>query len=111
MSYDDARENSPSGLRAVAEELRASSDNMLGKGTRLNGNITQIDTGQEVSKAQMGAWSDALALAAAVGSPNAGKKLQEVYDLFIQGYQDIVAAVEASAANHDKARRANEGEA
>ncbi|MEV0617183.1 hypothetical protein AB0I81_27945 [Nonomuraea sp. NPDC050404] len=109
MSYDGARENSPSGMRAVAEELRASHGAMTGKGERPNGNVNQIYTGNEVSTAQIGTWPDAAALAAAVGSNNAGAQLAMVYNQFITAYQDVVKAVEASADSHDKARRTNEG--
>jgi hypothetical protein len=105
------RENSPTGIRGVARELRSSLDAMLGGGERPNGNINQISTGGEFSSAQIGQWEDALALASTVGSNNAGRKFAEVYQKFIEAYQGVVEAVEASADNHDRARRTNEGEA
>ncbi|MFI7698233.1 hypothetical protein [Nonomuraea sp. NPDC049480] len=106
---DGARENTPSGMRAVAEELRSAYEAMMGKGERPNGNINQIYTDNELSAAQIGKWSDADVLARAVGSSNAGQKFSEVYDKFIKAYEDVVKAVELSADNHDRARGANEG--
>ncbi|WP_188191148.1 hypothetical protein [Nonomuraea sp. SYSU D8015] len=106
----DARENSPSGMRLVAQELRGAFDAMMGRGERPNGNINQIDTGNELSATQIGRWSDAETLAKVVGSSNAGLKFAEVYDKFIKAYEDVVKAVELSADNHDRARRTNEGE-
>ncbi|HEX4814462.1 MAG TPA: hypothetical protein VFV66_17100 [Nonomuraea sp.] len=110
-SLFDARENSPFSMRVIAQELRASLDAMLGQGERPNGNINQLSVGNELSAAQIGQWDDALALASAVGSSNAGRKFADVYQKFIEAYQDVVEAVEASADNHDRARRENEGDA
>ncbi|MEO3798935.1 hypothetical protein [Nonomuraea sp. B1E8] len=104
-----ARENSPTGIRGVARELRISLDAMLGGGERPNGNINQISTGGEFSAAQIGQWDDALALASTVESKNAGRKFAEVYQRFIETYQSVVEAVEASADSHDRARQTNEG--
>ncbi|MEW9546975.1 hypothetical protein [Nonomuraea sp. NPDC050783] len=107
----EARENSPQAIRAVAQELRAGLDAMLGNGERPNGNINQLSKGGELSAAQIGEWNDALALAATVGSSNAGAKFAEVYQKFIDAYKSVVEAVEASAENLDRARRENEGNA
>jgi hypothetical protein len=105
----DERENSPSSMRAIAQELRGGLDGMLGRSERPNGNINQLSTGGELSSAQIGQWEDALALASAVGSSNAGRKFADVYQRFIEAYQGVVEAVEASADNLDRARRENEG--
>ncbi|GAA4518912.1 MULTISPECIES: hypothetical protein [Nonomuraea] len=112
----DARENSPASMRVIAQELRASLEAMLGNGERPNGNVNQIATGDRpadeeipLTTSQIGQWNDASALAATVGSQNAGQKFAEVYQKFIDAYRDVVEAVEASAANHDGARQANEG--
>ncbi|MFG1618842.1 hypothetical protein [Nonomuraea wenchangensis] len=107
----DARENSPKAIRAVAQELRISFEAMLGNGGRPNGNINQMSTGNELGAAQIGQWNDALALAATVGSSNAGAKFAEVYQKFIDAYQSVVEAVELSAENLDRARKGNEGDA
>lgn len=107
----EGRENSPSSIRAIAEELRSSLDAMLGGGERPNGNINQITTDCTFSAAQIGQWPDAVALATTVGSSNAGTKFAEVYQKFIEAYQSVVEAVEISADSHDRARGANEGEA
>lgn len=106
-----ARENSPSQMRAIATELRSSLDAMLGNGERPNGNVNQItpSAGGGLSTSHIGVWNDAAALASTVGSDNAGRKFAEVYQRFIDAYQKVVEAVEASADNHDRARRANEG--
>lgn len=108
-----AREHSPAQMRAIATELRVGLDAMLGRGTRPDGNIHQLtpSDGYGLSTAQIGVWNDAAALASTVGSDNAGRKFAEVYQRFIDAYQKVVEAVEVSAANHDKARRANEGDA
>jgi hypothetical protein len=112
----EARENSPSSMRVIAQELRASLNAMLGNSERPNGNVNQIATGDRPSNeeiplttAQIGEWFDASALAETVGSQNAGKKFADVYQKFIDAYESVVEAVEASAANHDRARQANEG--
>ncbi|MCK2221292.1 hypothetical protein MF672_046940 [Actinomadura sp. ATCC 31491] len=107
----DARENSPQAIRAVAQELRIGYEAMLGHSERPNGNIDQLSKGGELSAAQIGQWNDALALAATVGSHNAGAKFAEVYQKFIDAYRDVVEAVETSAENLDRARRGNEGNA
>ncbi|MGW0801880.1 hypothetical protein [Nonomuraea sp. NPDC002799] len=111
--FDDGtgRENSPSQMRAIATELRINLDAMLGHSERPNGNVKQISTEGGLTAAQIGQWNDALALASTVGSHNAGKKFADVYTKFIEAYQSVVEAIEASAANHDKSRRASEGEA
>ena len=109
--FGDGRENSPVGIRAIAQELRINLDAMLGGGERPNGNVNQISTDGELSASQIGQWDDAQALASTVGSSNAGRKFAEVYQKFIEAYQSVVEAVEASADNHDRARRANEGDA
>ncbi|TMR96079.1 hypothetical protein [Nonomuraea basaltis] len=106
----DARENSPSSMRVVAQELRGSLDGLLGKGGQPNGDIAQI-SGCGLSGNQIGMWDDALALATTVGSSNAGVKFAEVYQNFVDAYQKVVEAVEASADSHDRARRENEGNA
>ncbi|HLU70637.1 MAG TPA: hypothetical protein VKZ82_00530 [Nonomuraea sp.] len=112
----DERENSPSDIRAIAEELRINLEAMLGNGGRPNGNVNQISTASEptdsdipLTTTHIGSWPDASALAETVGSHNAGKKFAEVYQKFIDAYTSVVEAVEASADNHDGARVANEG--
>ncbi|MEV5889882.1 hypothetical protein [Nonomuraea fuscirosea] len=107
----DARENSPSSMRVIAEELRSTFDALMGKSERPNGNVNQIYKGGELSRAEFGQWNDATRLAALLGSDNAGRKFVEVYEKFIEAFEKVADAVEASAANHDKARRENEGEA
>lgn len=101
-----ARENSPYAMRAIAGELRDNLDYLQGKGSQPNGDIEG-----GLSSAQIGQWNDAMALASTVGSHNAGAKFADVYRKFIDAYQKVVEAVEASADNHDRARRENEGNA
>jgi|SRR5690606_13243420 len=109
-SDGDERHNSPTSMRAIAEELRIALDAMLGKSERSNGNINQITTDADgLTTEHIGKWDDARALASTVGSDNAGVKFAEVYQKFIDAYESVVEAVEASADNHDAARRANEG--
>ncbi|NRQ39078.1 hypothetical protein HII36_45740 [Nonomuraea sp. NN258] len=103
------RYHSPTSIKAIATELRITLDALEGKGTRLGGNVNAIMDGNQLSSAQIGAWDDAVALSASVGSANAGRKFVEVYQKFIDAYRDVVEAVEASAASHAEAAKANEG--
>ncbi|MEV5495080.1 hypothetical protein AB0M50_06730 [Nonomuraea fuscirosea] len=107
----DARENSPSSMRVIAQELKSTYNALNGKSERPNGNVHQIHRGGEVSTAQFGQWNDATRLAAVLGSDNAGRKFVEVYEKFIKAFEEVADAVDASAQNHDAARRTNEGEA
>ncbi|SDH82056.1 hypothetical protein [Nonomuraea jiangxiensis] len=103
----DARENSPSSMRAIANELRSSLNGMLGDGRRPNSDEI---TGCGLSGSQIGQWDDAVRFSSQVGSSNAGRKFAEVYGRFVQAYQEVCEAIEASADNLDRARRANEGD-
>jgi hypothetical protein len=106
----EAREHSPYAMRAIAQQLRDNLDALLGSGGHPNGDIKDLSA-EGLSTSQLGEWHDARALAATVGSQNAGTKFAEVYQKFIDAYEKVVEAVEASAKNHDQARRENEGDA
>ncbi|MFD1542264.1 hypothetical protein [Nonomuraea guangzhouensis] len=106
------REHSPTQMRAIAEELKSYLGGMTGPGSAegyTNGSVNGILDHCQLSEAQIGTWHDASAFSRTVGANSGGKKFAQVYQEFIDAYKDVIAAVEASAANHSAGDKANEG--
>ncbi|MBT2224520.1 hypothetical protein [Nonomuraea sp. NEAU-A123] len=106
------REHSPTAMRAIADELKSYLGGMQGPGSAegyTSGSVNGILDHCQLSEAQIGTWHDASAFSSTVGSNSGGKKFAQVYKEFIDAYKDVIAAVEASAANHSAGDQANEG--
>ncbi|MEV0148079.1 MULTISPECIES: hypothetical protein [unclassified Nonomuraea] len=106
------REHSPSTMRTIAQELRTAVSALEGPGSAegyTTGSVKAIFDHCQLTEAQIGTWHDASAFAQTVGKSSGAQKFADVYSQYIQALKDIIAAIEANAANHAAADVATEG--
>jgi hypothetical protein len=102
----DVSEFDPTTMRSIANHMRTCIPGMDGPGTP-EGSLASIRDHCQLTEAQLGQWNTARAFSQTVGAPSGGKKFEKVYQEFVEAYKNVIAAIEASADNLDKANHAS----
>ncbi|MFC4120085.1 hypothetical protein [Nonomuraea zeae] len=100
----DGRVHEPSTMRSIAAVLSKHIEAVEKPGFSGSA-MTEI----QLEAAQFGEWTDAKIFGATAGRDSAGQKLGQIHSEFVKAYKDVIAAIEASAANHTEADTRNEG--
>ncbi|MFI7416762.1 hypothetical protein [Nonomuraea sp. NPDC049684] len=100
----DGRVHEPSVMRSIAAALSKNLQAMEKPGVS-GRTLADVQPGA----AQFGEWIDAKVFGSTAGRDGAGQKFGRVYAEFVEAYRSVIAAIEASAANHAEADTRNEG--